>query len=221
MSSELVKRAPQSLVPVGEEWKAYLQIAQVWVDSGMLPTHIKTPQQALATMLAARDFGIKHTAAFKGLWLMNGKVQMEAQVMLGLVIGRLPSFEYTIIEQTDAGCILEGRRDKSKPWIRASFNAKDALRAGLLDRNPTYKTYPVDMYFSKAVERLCRRVAPDVLLGICYDKEEMEVIGTPSPIGSVEIAKEDVIDLSDAEEIKDAEIVPVDEMFPKPIEEAK
>jgi hypothetical protein len=218
VSSELVKRAPQSLVPVGEEWAACKEIAEIWVASGMLPSHIKTPAQALATMLAARDFGIKHTAAFKGLWIMNGKVQMEAQVMLGLVIGRLPTFEYRIIEQTDAGCILEGRRDSSKPWLRASFNAKDALRAGLLDRNPTYKTYPVDMYFSKAAERLCRRVAPDILLGICYDKEEMEVIGTPSPAGSVQIDKEDIADISAThEEIVDAEIVSPNE----PIKEAK
>ena len=220
MSSELVKRAPQSLVPVGEEWKAYLQIADVWVASGMLPTHVKTPQQALAIMLAARDLGLKHTAAFKGLFLTNGKIQMEFQTMLALALSKIPTMEFKVIERTNAGCVVAGRRRPDQDWQQARFDAKDALVADLLGKE-TWKKYAADMYYAKAGTRLLRIIAADVMMGLAYDQDEMEEIGKVSPAGSVEIAKEDVIDLSGAEEIKDAEIVPVDEMFPKPIEEAK
>ena len=206
MSQELVKRAPQSLVPVGEEWKAYLQIAKVWVDSGMLPAHVKTPQQALAIMLAARDLGLKHTAAFKGLFLTNGKIQMEFQTMLALALSKLPDMEFQVVERTNAGCTVRGRRRPNQEWQEARFDAKDALAADLLGKD-TWKKYAPDMYYSKAGTRLLRMIAADVLMGLAYDQDEMEEIGKVSPAGSVDISKEDVIDISGSEEIKDAEIV--------------
>lgn len=213
MSEQLVKRVSQSLVPVGEEWKAYLQIADVWVASGMLPTHVKTPQQALAIMLAARDLGLKHTAAFKGLFLTNGKIQMEFQTMLALALSKLPEMEFQVMERTNAGCAVRGRRNPRQEWQQARFDAKDALAADLLGKE-TWKKYAPDMYYAKAGTRLLRIMAADVLMGLAYDQDEMEEIGKTSPAGSVTIAQEDVIDISGAEEIKDAEIIN------EPIEEA-
>lgn len=206
MSQELVKRAPQSLVPVGDEWKAYLQIADVWVQSGMLPSHVKTAQQALAIMLAARDLGLKHTAAFKGLFLTNGKIQMEFQTMLALALSKLPELEFQVVDRTNAGCTVRGRRKSSQEWQTAKFDAKDALAADLLGKD-TWKKYAPDMYYAKAGTRLLRMIAADVMMGLCYDQDEMEEIGKVSPAGSATIAQEDVIDISSAEEIKDAEIV--------------
>jgi hypothetical protein len=127
---------------------------------------------------------LKHSAAFKGLFVTNGKVQMEFQVMLGLAQANLPELEFNVLEKTAEKCVVEGRRSPRHRMQQAEFTAKDAFRAGLLDKE-AYRKYPGDMFYAKAGERLMRIIAADVLLGICYDKDEMEEIGKVAPGGGM------------------------------------
>lgn len=157
------------------------QWATIWVESGMLPAHIKTPAQALAIMFAARDLGLKPTAALKGLYVTNGKVGMEFQTMNALAQARLPGYELQVLERSKDVCKLRGRRSSNHSWTEISFTISEAAQAGLTTKDVWMK-YPADMLYAKAGERLLRAIASDVLLGVAYDGDEMqEITKQPAP----------------------------------------
>lgn len=177
-----------SLVPMGEELAAMQQWADIWVASGMLPNHIVNASQALAIMFAARDLGLKPTAALKGLYVVKGKVGMEFQTMNGLCQAKLPEYELQVVERSNKACQLRARRSRAHEFTEMRFTIEDAAQAGLTTGD-VWKKYTADMLYAKCGERLLRAIASDILLGIAYDGEEMQVItGTPQPTLSIENA---------------------------------
>lgn len=197
MSNKLIKRPPaQSLVPSGDEWSTYKEIASIWSQApGMLPAHLNTPEKVLATMLAARDLGLKTTAAFKGLYVTNGKIQMDGWAALALVQAKLKGFDYEIIKNDNEEAEIKGRRSPQHSWATGYFSIKLAAQAGLTDKD-VWRKHTADMIFSKALLRMLRRVASDVLMGLVYDEEEMELIGSPSPVQvDKQAVEENVIDV--------------------------
>jgi hypothetical protein len=173
---------------MGEELEAMQMWASVWIASGMLPAHLVKPEQVLAVMFAARDLGLKPTAALKGLYVVKGKVGMEFQTMNGLCQARLPEYELQVVERTASICKLRARRSRSHEFTEMSFTIQDAAQAGLTTGD-VWKKYPADMLYAKCGERLLRAIASDVLLGISYDGEEMAIItGKEQPTLSVENA---------------------------------
>ena len=106
-----------------------------------------------------------------GLYFVQGKVEMSAQMMTQLIRRAGHSISKDPRSNDDI-CILHGRRkDNGDTWTE-SFSMKDAERAGLL-KNPTWKSYPRDMMFNRALSRLARQLFSDVIQG-CYVEKELQ-----------------------------------------------
>lgn len=104
-----------------------------------------------------------------GLYFVQGKVEMSAQMMTQLI----RRAGHSIIKDpksNDEICILHGKRkDNGDTWTE-SFSMKDAERAGLT-KNPTWKSYPRDMMFNRTLSRLGKQLFGDVIKGCPIEKE--------------------------------------------------
>ena len=215
MSSELVKRAPLSLVPSGDEWKMYIQMRDVMMAIPSMVAKFGTSERALAVALFGRELGIPPMQAGESIDFIAGVPSPRVKLLLSLAYERLPGFRMEVLETTEAVWRGRMRRSASHNWNEDAYTIKEALNQGLLSKD-NWKKDAKTMLSWRGIDRLLSITCPDVTRGF-YGAEIRQDFEEPPP----RIIKEDIIDISGAEEIKDAEIVPVDEMFPKPIEEAK
>ena len=227
------------IVPVmSDEDKAKLEEKMTTPIDGMpitmrtLQTLVQTPtvperykksstgaQDMMAAVLIGRELGVQPMAAIRQLYLVNGQASMMAMLMAGLVFNAGHRIRY-IVDIKDKTVTAEAWRlnpegdtfEKEGSWV---FGAVDAELAELADKG-TYQSYPFLMYAARATSALCRLYFPEVLAGIGYVPDEINVDIEPEAlyhgaevvIDGDEIAESNAID--DVKEILDAEIVEPD-----------
>lgn len=110
-----------------------------------------------------------------GMYCVNGKVEMSANMMIQLC--RQAGHSITKDKRSDnTVCILHGKRkDNGDTWTE-SFSIEDAKRAGLYKN--TWEKFPRNMLFARALSNLARQLFPDVIGG-CYVEGE---ISTAPPL---------------------------------------
>ncbi len=152
------------------------RLARVFHDSGVFgDIKGKTPEQGIATAFAKIQIGRS--------WNMNSGDSMQfiyfdrngcPQVRGEYVAARMKVAGYTwAIEDLRPGCRLwpkfrgEAILDEKGIPAFVEFTREDAETAGLLrsDGKSAWTGYATDMYFWKAIARLKRRYAPEVLMG--------------------------------------------------------
>ena len=159
-----------------------------------------SPAKILLVMETGAMLGLAPMAAIAGIDVIEGKAAISPRVALGLF--RSAGHKVKIVE---AGTVETGdlkvtvtltRKDDPENPIDASFTPQQALRAGLIDSyalDPStglwvlrarsgrgevkpWEAYTEDMCLWRATGRLGRRGGQDVLMGIGYIPEELEVL---------------------------------------------
>ncbi|NGX36900.1 MAG: hypothetical protein K1000chlam2_00045 [Chlamydiae bacterium] len=121
----------------------------------------------------SRSIGVNPMDSLNGgMYFVQGKVEMSAFMMNGLIRGGKHKHSISKSNKSDETiCILHGKRaDNGDTWVE-SFSIEDAKKAGIY-RNQWIK-YPKDMLFARALSRLARQLFPDVIKG-CYVQGEIE-----------------------------------------------
>jgi hypothetical protein len=151
---------PMTGAPVA--WDAELRGAKYLLASGLCPVALKSPEAVLFVILAGRDLGLSPVASLRGLTIIQGKIEVSADLSLGLFhrAGGKSQWE----ELTDSAARLR----LSAPWLTAShvssFSMADAQRAGLNDGN--YKKYPKAMLRSRAITQGLKDIGFDATAGV-------------------------------------------------------
>lgn len=160
---------PRALV-TADSVSIMLSQARVLLRSGMLPPHIRKPEQAVAIMLRGRELGIGPMEALTALNFIKGKVSSSTQLMLALIYrsGRLEDID--MVRGDPAKCTMK-RRDMTPHT--ATFGSEDAKRAGLLFKD-NYRKYPEIMFLWRAVAICARVVFPDIV-GAVYTPDELGI----------------------------------------------
>lgn len=106
-----------------------------------------------------------------GLYCVQGKVEMSAQMMSQLI--RQAGHSLTKDRRSDDTiCILHGKRkDNDNTWTE-SFCINDAKRAGIYKPNSPWTKFPRNMLYARALSNLARQLFSDVIKG-CYVKGEI------------------------------------------------
>lgn len=155
---------------------------------------MKTPHYAkigsagiFAIVQKARTLNVDPMDALNGgLYSVNGKVEMSAQMMTQLI--RQSGHSLTKDSRSnDVVCILHGKRkDNGDTWVE-SFSIEDAQRAGIYKQNSPWSKFPRNMLYARALSNLARQLFADVIKG-CYVEGEISravaldaVIETPQP----------------------------------------
>lgn len=154
-STSLVAAAPV-------EWDRELRGAQYLVRSGLCPAAIKSPEAALFIILAGRDLGLSPVASLRNIHVIQGKVELAADLQLALFAGRGGSFQWTALSDTEAAIRL------TAPWLTAPhisrWTMEDVRRAGLSGDN--WKKYPRAMLRSRAITAGLKDIGFDATAGV-------------------------------------------------------
>jgi hypothetical protein len=173
--------------------KTLMDQAVRYVDSGLLPASIKTPQQALIIMAQGRELGIPSTVALRQIVVVQGKPTCSAELMLALVHRTYGQSAMRVFKTDNESCTVQYRQQGWDGVSEYTFTLEDAKRANLL-KNPTWGQYPAAMLRARAISAVARFAFPECISGV-YLPEEMgadvtvvdgEVVPAEAPTPDVE-----------------------------------
>lgn len=175
----------RGLIPTRDELSAVVQLGEAMAASGFFKDSTKAAQMVVK-ILAGAEYGLSPVQAATGIHIVEGKVTLSANTQAAL-IKRSGKYTYRVVEMTDERCeIAFFEDDKSAgDWVeigRSSFSMADAKKAGLADRQ-TWKRYPRNMLFARALSNGATWYCGDVFNSPVYDPDELaaDVIEEPAP----------------------------------------
>lgn len=146
--------------------------------SGFVPDHWikdKSPEQAVAGMASAilfgAELGLSAMRSVNELFVVRGKPAMYSRTMAALV--RSAGYVIEPVEETAQRVVWKGFRDGT--WKFSEWTMERASQAGYTS-NKLYQTEPIAMLRAKCIAELCRIAYQDVLLGMDYSIEEINLI---------------------------------------------
>ena len=175
----------RGLIPTRDELSAVVQLGEAMAASGFFKDSTKAAQMVVK-ILAGAEYGLSPVQAATGIHIVEGKVTLSANTQAAL-IKRSGKYTYRVVEMTDERCeiaFFEINRP-GDDWTeigRSSFSMADAKKAGLADRQ-TWKRYPRNMLFARALSNGATWYCGDVFNSPVYDPDELaaDVIEEPAP----------------------------------------
>lgn len=151
-------------------------VAQAMALSGMFPDIQKDSAKAFVKIMAGQEMGIAPFQAMSDISIISGKAAPGGNIHASKVKSN-GKYDYRVLTWDNDGCeieFFEVRRDGTKESLgKSSFTKEDAVTAGVTN-NPSYKKYPKNMYFNRAMTGGVRTFCPDVLNGVnAYTPEEL------------------------------------------------
>lgn len=186
MSNELVKYEEMSFAEI-QHIGQHLAASQYFRDASKV-------EQAVTKILAGRELGIPPVASLTGIYLVEGKVTIGANVMAALV-KKSDKYSYRVKRLDNEACILEFF-EKGKSIGESSFTKKDIETAELQSKS-NWKKYPRNMMFARAMSNGVKFYCPDLFMGPVYTTEEMEdaegLIIEVEPVGEAYVEQSEVV----------------------------
>lgn len=172
--------APRSaLIESAQKLGVAKQFADALCRTSFVPKHFSDkPEEAAAALIFGDELGFEPTQSLRSIYVIGGTPALYARAMVALVMSR--GHEVWTEKDTPAEVVVCGRRRGSDKVERVAWTTDRARRAGYTS-NKKYDTDPQAMLYARASSDVCRRIAPDVLAGISYTVEEMELEETEAP----------------------------------------
>lgn len=135
---------------------------------------VASQHEAAIKLLFCWENGLALSAANTGLYIVNGRMAVQSNI-IAAQLRRHPDYDYKVTKLDNDGCTIQILRRHDGKWEvegEASFTKEDAKLAEM-DGKGTYKAYPSDMFFARAISRAQRRYAPDLFGGPVYTPDEL------------------------------------------------
>jgi len=166
------------------------------------------PDDMLAAVLVGKEMGVEPMEAINSLFLVNGQVSMTGKLMSALV--HRAGHELHVKITKEKSTVIAFRRDPYSHELRevgqVVFSIEDVHAAGLQDK-PTYKAYPAVMRTWRALSQTCRIYFADVLSGVAYVPEEVNIEAPLEAVAVDEFASIEVDGVNLDDENMVAEVV--------------
>lgn len=146
-----------------------MELANVIAGSRDFP-ECRSPEKAAVRIMAGREMGIGPIASVIGIRINAGRVSMDSQLMAG-AIKRSGRYDYIVKDHTAQGCSLEFRENGQLAGV-SEFSMTDAEKAGLAKKD-TWRAYPRNMLFARALSNGARWFCPGIFGGAVYTHEEL------------------------------------------------
>lgn len=151
-------------------------VAQAMAMSGMFPDIARDSAKAFVKIMAGQEMGIPPFQAMSDISIISGKAAAGGNIYASKVKAH-PRYDYHVNRWDRKGCDLEFSELKTdgkwKTLGVSSFTEEDAADAQLLGKD-SWKKYPRNMYFNRAMTAGVRTYCPDALNGInAYTPEEL------------------------------------------------
>ena len=124
-----------------------------------------------SAILFGAELGLSAMRSVNELFVVRGKPAMYSRTMAALV--RSAGYVIEPVEEGSQRVVWKGFRDGT--WKFSEWTMERAQQAGYTS-NKLYQTEPVAMLRAKCIAELCRIAYQDVLLGMDYSIEEINLI---------------------------------------------
>jgi hypothetical protein len=192
---------PISFVPDDTEWQRIKEIAAYAIKSGLLPSSIKSAEQATIIALKGRELGLPPMVALSEIYVVNGRPCCSANLMLAKILERYPKASIEYVQMDSKACRIKVKRFPDQPETEIGFTWDEAKTAGLSNKD-TWIKWPADMLRARAITRMKRAIFADVLTGVNYTPEEMEEDRGKGQPSSVHSAKNETLNIRTIREVK-------------------
>ena len=155
--------------PAARRDATVMELAAVIAGSRDFPD-CRTPEKAAVRILAGREMGVGPIASVIGIRVQAGRVSMDATLMAGC-IKRSGRYDYKITSLDNAACALVFF-ENGEPVGESVFSMADAKTAGLAGKD-TWKSYPRNMMFARALSNGARWYCAGIFGGSIYTHEEL------------------------------------------------
>ncbi len=159
------------------EWAAELgaahQLGTALCKTAFVPKDFMgKPEAAAAAILAGKSLGLDPMNALSNIFVVHGRPALYARTMTALVMAQ--GHEVIRTEATPERVTVSARRRGQDQWQDFTWTIGRAKTAGYTS-NSKYQSDPIAMLTAKAQAEACRTIAPDVLAGMPYSAEEVEL----------------------------------------------
>lgn len=177
--------AVATLMQHAQAMGAAFDLAAALCKTDMVPASYKgKPDNGAAAILYGAELGLTPIQSMQQIFTVHNTPTVYARTMVALVTAR--GHEVWEVESTPQSVTVCGRRRGSDIVTESTWTYERAETAGYT-KNAKYRTDPQAMLYAKAATEVCRKMAPDVLLGIAYSREEMEL--EPRQVRSERVAQ--------------------------------
>ena len=183
--------------------EACFALAERVASSALMPQAYRgKPTDAAIAMLYGVEMGMSPMTSLQRIVVINGKPTLDAQGMVALIRQAGHSISGEVDEHK---AVVRGKRGDTGDEMVSTFSMDDAKIAGLAG-STTYKKYPKDMLWARAVSQLGRRLFADVLMAASYGPEEMDSVVASTPVRT-DVRADDLARTEELAEVFDAEII--------------
>lgn len=152
---------------------AAAQIGKAIAATSFAPAHFRgKPEECAVAILYGATVNLDPITAIQQIYVIGGKPALYARAMVAIVLSQ----GHDIWTETEepGRVVVAGRRKGSDKVERIEWNIDLARQAGYLT-NKKYVTDPRSMLYARASGDVARRIAPDALMGMTYNVEELEL----------------------------------------------
>lgn len=127
---------------------------------------------ATAAIILGDELGLSPLSALRSIYIISGTPALYARTMVALAMGH--GHEVWTESSTDREVVVCGRRKGSEHTERVVWTIDRARKAGYTN-NKKYDSDPQAMLYAKAAGEVARKIAPDVLAGVPFSVEDLEL----------------------------------------------
>ena len=150
------------------------RLAGALCSTAMVPKQYQgKPDDGAAAILYGAELGMNPIQSLQNVMVINGKPGVEARTMVALL--KTKGYRVETVESSDTSVTVRGTAPNGHEET-STWTIDRAAQAGYTS-NALYKKIPAQMLWAKAATEVCRKIAPDVLLGIAYSTEELRLEG--------------------------------------------
>jgi hypothetical protein len=162
-----------TLMQHAQAMEAAYQLGSRMANTSLVPQmYQKKPDDATAAILYGAELGLNPIQSLQQIFVVQGKPAIYARTMVALLKTR--GYLIETVESTDESVTVRGTDPHTGSIEESTWTYERAKKAGYTS-NKKYDTDPQAMLHAKASTEVCRKLAPDVLLGIAHSREELEM----------------------------------------------
>ena len=153
------------------------RLATALCNTQMVPATFRgKPDDGAAAILYGAELGLKPQQALQQIFVVHGQPAIYARTMVALL--KAKGYRFETVEDTPESVTVTATSPRGETET-STWTIERAQKAGYTG-NKKYQTDPQAMLYAKAASDVSRKLAPDVLLGIKYTAEDLEL--DPQPV---------------------------------------
>lgn len=183
---------PPSRPPVGtaigqlmehaQSMAAAKQLGDALADTDLVPKDYKgKPGNAAAAILYGAELGLNPIQSLQQIFVVHGSPAIYARTAVALL--KRHGIVVQTVSSTNEAVTVRATDPRTGQVEESTWDYARAQLAGYTS-NKKYDTDPQAMLYAKSAMEVCRKIAPDILLGIPYSREELDLEAPPTKVAS-------------------------------------